>query len=188
MIHAEMSDEKLIYIFQNGNASVLDEIYKRFYKFAFNVSNQIFHNYQSSEEAAQESFIKLKDKIYTYNFKSNFKPWFYVFVKRLAIDIQRKSKAGKKFIETKYLNIQKNKISDLPIDQLIKKKEIDRVNEAVKNLDEPYKELFVLYWFENYTSLQLSYRYNLPQGTVKNRLRTALIFFEKEFVNVKEKL
>ena len=188
MPYAEMSDERLVYIFQNGNATVLEEIYKRFYEFAINVSNQIFHNYQSSEEVAQESFIKLKDKIYTYNFKSNFKPWFYVFVKRLAIDIQRKSNVGKRFIEKKYLYIQKNKTIDLPIDQLIKKKELDRVNKAVENLQEPYKQLFVLYWFENCTSLQLSYHYNLPHGTVKNRLRTALRFFEREFVNVKEKL
>ena len=188
MFYSEMSDEQLANTIQNGDNKAFEEIYLRFYDFAICLSNKVLHNYQLAEEIAQDSFLKLKEKINTFNYKSKFKSWFHVLVIRLAIDLHRNQKRRKDFLQGIYCDIQNKKTPEEPLEILLKKHEKIRFNQAIEKMPEPYKKMFIMYWLEDCTSIQLSYYYEIPLGTAKTRLRSAMKMFEKEYVNVKEKL
>ena len=52
----------------------------------------------------------------------------------------------------------------------------------INSLDKKYKDIIILKYFEDYTTKEISYIKQIPEGTVKTRLRRGLNILEKKLI------
>lgn len=123
-----------------------------------------------AEEVLQDVFVKVWENIDSYDpDKGKFFTWLATIAKRLAIDHTRSAryKQGKK-TETIDRSVYKDRWSE---ELNIKDTGLHNV---VNSLDEKYRLLIDLVYFNGYTHQEVHQETNIPLGTVKTRLRKAM--------------
>lgn len=193
MIAENISDENLIKKILEGNNDAFQIIYEKYYLMAFKIFINNFHNTQMAEDATHDVFVKLKEKVKTFDGIRCFKAWLIVIIKRLAYDILR---MNKKNLANKSLNIfcskddgacfLPNSYYELDYLNLINKKElIEKIKEAFLKVPHSYQEILNLYYFQDLPLKTISAKINIPLGTVKSRIARGLQHFKKACNNTK---
>jgi RNA polymerase sigma factor (sigma-70 family) len=137
------------------------------------VISRIIKNEDVSEEILQDTFLRIWDRIETYDAtKGRLFTWMLNIARNLAID------------KTRSKEISKDRKTD-DIDDLVNK--IDRKEQAEQNVETiglkevltrlPEEQKFVVeyLYLKGYTQSELADEFNIPLGTVKTRLRLAMI-------------
>jgi RNA polymerase sigma-70 factor (ECF subfamily) len=140
-------------------------------------------NQMDAEDITQEVLIRTWQNINNFNFLAA-KPWIMRTTHNLCIDLIRKSKA------TYYREIQideehSEKIPDLEgsnnpeltVDNMISEKV---VKEAIENLPERLKSVFVLYELQEFKYKEISEMLDIPLNTVKVNILRARKQLQKE--------
>lgn len=137
--------------------------------------NSIILNIVNDEELAsdvlQEVFVKIWKQIESYDSsKGRLFTWMLNIARNASIDTIRSksyqnSRQNRELTEDVYAS---GGTSETKTDQI-------GLRKMVHNLKEEYKVLVELSYFQGYTQDEISKMLGLPLGTVKTRLRTALI-------------
>lgn len=137
----------------------------------FGVINQIVKDNKIAEDILQETFIKIWEKIERYDSsKGRLYTWMLNIARNSSIDYIR-SKHYKK--STKVQSIDNIVGKSQPATNTINENTIG-VGEMVDNLDPKYKILIDRVYFKGYTQQEVSDEMNIPLGTVKTRIRSAI--------------
>jgi len=135
---------------------------------------RIVHSEQLGEEVLQETFMKVWTKIDSYDStKSTFYTWMARIARNTAIDVAR---------------LKKNKYQrdTLSLDPAIhdSKVTIDHskldIEKLTKKLDEKYKIVLDYVYLMGYSHSEAAIKLDLPIGTVKTRLRKAILILREE--------
>ncbi|HZY82511.1 MAG TPA: sigma-70 family RNA polymerase sigma factor [Cyclobacteriaceae bacterium] len=158
--------------------SSLDYLYDHYSSALYGVIYRILNNDDLSEEVLQDAFLRIWNKIETYNAsKGRLFTWMLNIARNMAID------------KTRSKEISKGKKTD-DIDNLVNK--IDRKEQAELNVDfiglkevlgrlsEEQKFVVEYLYLQGYTQSELAEEFNIPLGTVKTRLRLAMIELRRE--------
>ena len=134
---------------------------------------RILNNDDVAEEVLQDTFLRIWDRIGSYDSgKGRLFTWMLNVARNLAID------------KTRSKEISKVRKTD-DIDDLVNK--IDRKQQAEQNIDiiglkeflgrlsEDQKFVVEHLYLKGYTQSELADEFNIPLGTVKTRLRLAII-------------
>lgn len=120
------------------------------------------------DDALQEGFIKIWRNIPEFNpEKASLYTWMFTIMKNTAIDLIRRESNRKiqsldsGVYESMTYSVESN-ISDVGLIQRLKK------------LDPKYLELVELIYLKGYTQQEVSDALNMPLGTVKTRINTAI--------------
>jgi RNA polymerase sigma factor (sigma-70 family) len=137
------------------------------------VISRIIKNEDVAEEILQDAFLRIWDRIETYDAgKGRLFTWMLNIARNLAID------------KTRSKEISKDRKTD-DIDDLVNR--IDRKEQAEQNVETiglkevltrlPEEQKFVVeyLYLKGYTQSELADEFNIPLGTVKTRLRLAMI-------------
>ncbi|QSX06871.1 sigma-70 family RNA polymerase sigma factor [Sedimentibacter sp. zth1] len=133
-----------------------------FYRFAF----RYMKNEQESLDAVQETIVKSIEKIYMLKKPEYMKTWFYRILINECLTALRKNR------KIMYIN----EYIDIPCydESIESKEEIKAVFEAIDNLNEKYKTVIVLRYYEDMKLDEISYILKLNVNTVKSRLYRGL--------------
>ena len=183
-----LSDEFLIKKLKEGDKEAFEIIYEKYYMVAYKIFMNNFFNVQIAEDATQDIFVKLRQKIKTFDGIRCFKAWFLVVVKRYACDILRLAKKNK---ANKSLNIfcDKDGNGECFLNnfcysfnnsiELIEKEELIRkVKEAFLKVPYVHQQILNLYYIEDLSLKQIAEKNDIPLGTVKSRIARALYHFK----------
>lgn len=153
--------------------SALDYLYDHYSSALYGVINRILNNEDVAEEVLQDAFLRIWDKIGSYDAaKGRLFTWMLNIARNLAID------------KTRSKEISKDRKTD-DIDDLVNK--IDRKEQAEQNVDfiglkevlgrlsEEQKFVVEHLYLKGYTQSELADEFRIPLGTVKTRLRLAMI-------------
>src|SRR5215813_8774919 len=80
------TDRDLILRARRGDAKAAEaycELITRYQTSVFNVCYRILHNYSDAEDLAQETFIRVYDRLHTFDLERDFSPW----VRRVAANL-----------------------------------------------------------------------------------------------------
>ncbi|MCS6991988.1 MAG: sigma-70 family RNA polymerase sigma factor [Chitinophagales bacterium] len=168
-----MSEEELIHRLYQRDEEALKYLYDHYSAALFGMLLRIVKDEELAQELLQESFLRIWNQFDQYDkTKGRLFTWMIHLTRNLAIDATR-SRA--------YRNRQHN----LPWDNVMSFVERycrhqpnpDQIGlrELVNQLEEPYRQIVDLAYFGGYTQAQIAERLNLPLGTVKTRLRTAIM-------------
>ena len=129
-------------------------------------------NWQAAEDIVQESFIayfKAPDK---FKMQSSLKTYLSKIVIFKSTDSLRSIKSRANTL-MKFLNATKDKVSDTPdylLEQAIEQTELYKHVLSLKVL---YREVIIFYYYEDLTTVEISRLLELPEGTIKTRLKRA---------------
>src|SRR3954468_7549517 len=93
---AEVSDQDLVHLCQNGDTEAFDQLVGRYRTRVFGMIYNMVHSEQDAWDLAQDSFVKAWKSIKRFRGQSSFYTWIYRIVMNVTIDWLRKKqiKAG----------------------------------------------------------------------------------------------
>jgi RNA polymerase sigma factor (sigma-70 family) len=164
-------ESELVLLLKQRQESAFNYLYDHYSGSLYSVVVSIVPDRELANDLLQEVFIKIWRQIETYdNTKGRLFTWMLNIARNASIDAVRsknyqQSQQNKELTENVYDaggSVQTN---------------TDKIGlrKIVNNLKEEYRVLLELSYFEGYTQDEISKMLKVPLGTVKTRLRTALI-------------
>ena len=162
-----MTDEQLVEKIKK-DPEVFGEIIERYQKKLERYIFYLIGQKNEVEDLTQEVFIKVYINLNGFNIKKKFSSWIFRIAHNLSVNYLKKKK------KVFHLN-EEIKISDeKDIEEDFVKKELKKILEkCLKSLPLNYKEVVILYYFENLSYDEISDSLKIPPGTVAIRLSRA---------------
>ena len=178
-IALQFSEEEITGLLQEKDPIALRYIYDKYAVALHGVIFRIVPVAEVAEEVLQETFVKIWQHANTYDpQKGRLYTWMLNIARNQAIDKTR-STDYKNQLQTQntdsYVYAANTQSSDEIIPEHIGLKEI------VETLRPQQKELIDLIYFMGFTQAEAAEKLKMPLGTVKTRVRTAILELRKLF-------
>lgn len=131
------------------------------------ISRKFFKDDDTIEEVIQQSFIKIFEKIDSYNDMGLFDGWVAMIVRSKAIDILRKPNLSThEFNDSLMVSDPQKEVQEY-IDSEIN---VDLIKSSIEELPKAYKSAFNLYVVQNYSHIEVSNILGISAGSSKSNL------------------
>ncbi|MFA5026094.1 MAG: RNA polymerase sigma factor [Candidatus Shapirobacteria bacterium] len=143
-----LGDEKIVQLIQRGDKEKFGEIIKRYQGKLFGyIKNLINQNNMEVEDVVEDALISAYENLNGFDTSKKFSSWIYRIAHNKAVDYFKKGRVKTENLEDKeeMLEIGKKLIEEMEIE----KENKARINRAVDDLELKYKEVIILYFFEN---------------------------------------
>ena len=167
------TQEELIVLIREKNQKAFSYLYDNYSRALFGVISNITPEQEEAEDVLQNSFLKIWNNFDSYDEqKGRLYTWMLNIARNMAIDSTR----------SKHEKV-KNKIQEAT-DSVYHKNNLFTENSAhntiglqtiISNLKEDHKEIIDLAYFQGYTQEEISQKLNMPLGTVKTKVRQAIM-------------
>ncbi|HXI00414.1 MAG TPA: sigma-70 family RNA polymerase sigma factor [Sphingobacteriaceae bacterium] len=167
-----LPEEILIDNLINKRRSGYEALYHMYSASLYGVIFRIIKNQEIAEEVLQDTFVRICDRCQSYEItKGRFFTWIVNIARNLAIDMLRTKNFKKSLISdsiderVELINSERNfsiNIETIDLQQLI------------NALEPKYRLVLDLMYFQGYTHTEVAEALNLPLGTIKTRLRSAI--------------
>ncbi len=163
---------RLITKAKEGNKDAFGQIYNLFYKRIFRYC-QFNLKYGRSEEAqdlCQETFLRAYKSLASFSEikGGSFQAYLFRIARNLIIDASRK----KKDVPLKeYFSIEEENNLD---DQIDKKRESQKLKEALDKLSQIERQIVILRYFEELTTAEVAQAVGLREGALRVRIHRVL--------------
>lgn len=152
--------------------SAFEYLYEHYSGALYGVVSRIIQKEEVAEEVLQDAFLKIWDKIESYDpEKGKLFTWMLNLTRNLAIDKMRSKEIGKegktKGIDNLVNRIDRREFTEQGVDSI-------GVKDILKRLSEDQKFVVEYLYFKGYSQSELAEEFNIPLGTVKTRLRLAM--------------
>lgn len=174
-----LSEEELISKLKSQDIIAMQALYDMYSGALFGVISRLIQQTEVAEDVLQEAFIKIWSSAESYDSsKGRLFTWMMNITRNLSID---------KLRSKDFKNSSKNQDLDNNVDF------IDGVNEVVFNADvlglkemvtalkPEFNDVLNMVYFKGYTHVEAAKELNLPLGTVKTRIRMAIMELRKYF-------
>lgn len=180
------TQDELIVLIREKNQKAFSYLYDNYSQALFSVINAIVNNVEEAEDVLQRTFLKIWNNFDSYDpEKGRLYTWMLNIGRNLAIDSTRskhekmrsriQSTSGNVYKFENNLKAEDNKYDSIGLTTLL------------NELKDEHKSIIDLAYFEGYTQEEISKKLNLPLGTVKTKVRQALLklreLARKETVN-----
>ena len=129
----------------------------------YSVAFSILSNESDAADAISESIYRAYKNLDTLNNIYSFKPWLLRIVRNCAVELVR---SNKKLLSIDDFEIEESSSENEIVTALTLRK-------AVNQLKQPYREVVVLYYFEDLSIAQISKITNTSVATAKQQLSRA---------------
>lgn len=169
------SDESLLAGFGSKDPEVTAAFVRRFQGRVFGLAMTIVKDAALAEEVAQETFVRVWQYAGTYDARrGRVDTWLLTIARNLALDTRRvRSREIVNFDDASLL--QHVSTEPDPEGRGVLADEIRRLRRAILELSEEQRRVLFLATFQGRSGKEISEREGIPLGTVKTRLRAALL-------------
>jgi RNA polymerase sigma factor (sigma-70 family) len=175
------SDEALLAGYATGDPRTAAAFVRRFQGRVYGLALTIVRQPAVAEEVAQETFVRVYRHAGNYDArKGRVSTWLLSIARNLAIDITRMRRFDP--IDPDVLAAELSIDSQTPgIDEMgVQPDERDRLRSAIRELPDDQKSALVQAAYMGRTAREISDRDDVPLGTVKTRIRTAMLKLRSE--------
>ncbi|KYG78409.1 MULTISPECIES: RNA polymerase sigma factor [Roseivirga] len=172
-----MEESELVLRLRNRDKSALSYLYDKYNAALYGVASRIIKNDDITDEVLQDVFVKIWNKIDKYDAsKGRFFTWMMNLTRNAAIDklrskeISRSSKTDS--IDDYVYTFDRENSTEMSTDAI-------GVKTLMDSLVEDQKFILQKIYFEGFTHAEIAEEYDIPLGTVKSRLRSALNHMRK---------
>lgn len=170
MTDTHVTDEEIAALVQQGNTDAFGDLVERYEKKIMRYANKFLYVYQDREDAVQDVFVKAYQNIQSFRTSERFSPWIYRIAHNTFLNVVRKQ--------------SKEKVSLFSTDQLFglhiadtqererteQAHEREVLDQCLDALDIKYREVLVLYYFEEKGYEEIADILRIPKATVGVRL------------------
>lgn len=175
----KLSEDELTDLLRRKDEAGLEFLYDHYSAALYGVISRIVQEEEIAEDVLQEAYIKIWNNFSSYDpSKGRLFTWMVNITRNLAIDKIRskefRNRSQNQDIEKSVITIdQSNRHSYNP--------DLMGLKELVNKLKPEQKILIDMVYFQGYTQAEVSEKLNMPLGTVKTRLRAAIMVLKKQF-------
>jgi RNA polymerase sigma factor (sigma-70 family) len=174
-----LSEEELVLALGNREKGAIEVLYDMYSASLFGVISRIVIDTPTAEDVLQETFVKIWNSFSSYSAdKGRLFTWMVNIARNLAIDKIRskdfKNQAKNHELENNvtFIDEQRNTVY---------KPELMGIKDLVSTLKPEQKSILDLVYFKGYTHMEAAEELGIPLGTIKTRLRMAIIELRKNF-------
>ena len=185
----QFSDEQLLALSRSGDKEAFSKLLRRYEKELFNFLVKFLGQRSLAEDVFQESFLQVYVSAADFDVSRRFRPWLYTIAANKARDALRK-RARRPVVqltasdgEGGEVDLWHNLLKDETTPEKLydMKQREQQVRRAVAELPEYLREILILAYFNQLSYKELAEVFNIPLGTVKSRLHSAVAAFAKKY-------
>lgn len=172
------SEEELVNLVLQKDQQAFSYLYDNYAGALNTVIFKMVENKELAEDVLQEAFVKIWNNFENYDkSKGRLFTWMLNITRNLTIDTLR----SKSFKKQKKISGDENSVSSLEeIKTGIDRYDAMGLRKQVSNLKEDQRSIIDMAYFFGYTQDEISKHLGIPLGTVKTRMRTAIIELRKK--------
>lgn len=150
-----------------------EQLFRKYYGKMMTVVYRYIPDNDSAQEVLQNAFIKIFEKLTSYNNQGSFEGWIRRIVVNTAIDSIRKNKIQFSEISDNHLGGEFD--DPLELEELEQSLEIkhEQALQAIEKLSPAYRTVFNLYVMEEFTHKQIAEKLGISEGASKSNLAKA---------------
>jgi RNA polymerase sigma factor (sigma-70 family) len=174
-----LSEEELVGALKNQETVAIKALYDMYSGALLGVISRIVLQSEVAEDILQETFVKIWNSSGSYDpSKGRLFTWMMNIARNLSID---------KLRSKDFKNSNKNQHLENNVDLVDAQKGVSfnadtlGVKDLVDNLRPDFKSVLDMVYFKGYTHVEAAEKLNLPLGTVKTRVRMAILELRKKF-------
>jgi RNA polymerase sigma-70 factor (ECF subfamily) len=194
---AQRSDEQLLEDYRRGDTAAFRMLISRHQEDLIRFLMRLTGDRQAAEDVFQETFLQVHISADTFDPTRRFKPWLFTIAANKARDLLRKrvrrqevdlsapisrdaGEGGQSFIDLMEINVAAP-------DEGLEAEERDRlVQRAIDRMPVSLREILLLAYFNRLSYAQIADELQIPLGTVKSRLHSAVAAFARHWQSVTE--
>ena len=173
------TEEELVGRLKSRDTLAIRALYDMYSGALLGVISRIIPQVEVAEDILQETFIKIWNSADSYdNTKGRLFTWMMNIARNLSID---------KLRSKDFKNSGKNQDIENNVDFIDAQKKVTfnadllGLRELVTSLKPEYNNVVQMIYFKGYTHVEAAEELNLPLGTVKTRIRKAILELRKHF-------
>ena len=187
IVDSLQSDEELMEFFcKTNDESFLEQLIKRYEYDLYHYLRRFLGDAQLAEDVFQSTFLQIYLKSSQYEIGRRFRPWLYMIATNQAIDLQRRNKRHKSASLEKDVQIGGDTLEGIslleilpgntptPDEQLENQERKNEIHACVDQLPDPLRQVVNLVYYEGIKYREVAQILDIPVGTVKSRLHTAM--------------
>ena len=188
----ELTDEKLIKKFQEGDIGAFNQIVYRYKDRLLNFIYRFVNDIDKSEDLVQDTFLKLYNHKDSYKEIAKFSTWLYTIAANLAKTELRKIKRRKTFSISDLSNNDREFVISSeaigPDDMDIKSTFEKNIQIALERLSIDFKTIIILRDIQELSYDEISKIMRIPIGTVKSRINRGRLKLQDLLIKKGDKL
>jgi len=185
---------QLVELTKQGDEQAFTELVTIYSDRVYNLALRILRKQDDAADILQETFIKVYEKINTFDGRADFFTWVYRIATNLALMKLRKEKrtvVTDKDLEEHFDrpdNVEIQKWRDIPMERMLSEEFRQHLDKAVDSLSEIYRSVFVLRDLEGMSIKETSKILNITETNVKVRLKRARMFLREKLADYMSEL
>lgn len=179
-----VEDELLVQEYlESRSRSVFEELVRRYERELYTYLRRFIGDAQAAEDVFQATFLSVHLRMDQFERGRRFRPWLYAIASNKAIDYMRRNKRHQigslnapapSSDRDETLMHKLASQSPQPESEAIARETEGRVREALLQLNEPTQQLIQLAFYQGMKYSDISETLQIPVGTVKSRVFTAI--------------
>ncbi|MDP8904091.1 MAG: sigma-70 family RNA polymerase sigma factor [Chloroflexota bacterium] len=167
----------------SGELDALEELYDRYRALAYAVALRITGDTTAAEDAVQEAFLGAWRNAARYEEgRGSVKTWLLSIVHHRAVDTLRRRRVTVELPDVEAATPGALTVPDV-WGEVAGRLDREEVRAALSSLPSVQREAIELAYFDGLTQQEISTRTSTPLGTVKSRMRLALVSLRRELLN-----
>lgn len=158
---ARMTEKELVAACRQQDRRAQKELYDRYNRAMYTACYRICADFDLANDALQEGFLKVFQKLHTYRGESTVGAWMKVVIVRTALNKLRRHKT------TQELPLN---YADEEVDWGTTSLDTEYLEKAINRLPDGYRSVFVLIEVEGYKHQEVADMLNITVGTSKSQL------------------
>lgn len=164
------SDDELFSSIKTGDIKAFEIFFLRYYSVLCAYSHHFLEHIEDGEEIVQDLMVWFWENRDMHIIESSPRNYLYKAVKNRCLTLLNRKQIKERIIRTMANNIYHLEDPDFYIvDELVQK-----IEEAISNLPETYREAFKLNRFDNMSYKEIATKYNVSVKTIDYRIGQAL--------------
>jgi RNA polymerase sigma-70 factor (ECF subfamily) len=163
-------DLSLIRACQRGERAAFHDLFLRFRDPVFRLAFRFTAQEADAEDLAQEIFLRVFERIGTFRCESSFSTWLYRLAVNQCLNYRRRP-CRVEFREA--VPEEPSRCSGDPLERSVQREQQDRIHQAVADLPEGLKAVFILVALEEHTYAEAAETLDLTVEAVRMRMSRA---------------
>ena len=169
---AGAADARLVEAARNGDQDAFGELVLRYERRLMRVIGRFIHDREIARDLAQETFLRVYEKLDQFDTSRRFGPWLFRIGVNLTLDyLRRQKRRGRKPLFSE-LSPDRQPDPETP-DPRVSKDLSDDVRAVLQRVPEKYRSVLILRDLENFSSAEVAAIMDRKEATIRWRLAEA---------------
>lgn len=161
---------------RRGDESALTTVIREMTPGIYRFTLRMTRSEEEARDITQETFLKMMRNLDRYDPTFNFNTWVYRIARNLCIDRSRHASRWKFIFQRNPEEDEGDPMAELPdggdsqLDGLLSREVHGALDRALQKLKPAYREVLVLFHFEDLSYQEIAQVLQIPIGTVMNRI------------------